>query len=1311
MNTQGLLNFQTPGLSANVTPSAPQFIEQKLIGGQVQIGQPAQQIGPSSEAAMYGALAEIAQGTAKGLDNFGRISSMIEKNKIEKAKLAFDEIDAMEDLDPEAKVEEFDKRTKDIYTPILGEDWRKELTNRSNKQWLSTPARNAYEEMRYNKALGEWRNRPENQGGLDTPEEIDRFQQEYAFRYPSANFNDWFKRERGTTVAGVSINKGKRLVLDFKTLLDTMYDVPTKEEFAEYTLNSSNPAIQKQFEEKFPKFLELMGTLNIAGGPEVVYETIYNHIKGSYLDTELSGRQIPPSVVEAILPELDSLVTGKVSQFMSLHFEESAIKQAQAATTGVIMADASFQNKKDIKSYLDEFIDPVSAIGLKERSSFIYALVPQILTTKQDQPAFARLPFYKQVEQIRTEIITWYQSKDAQGNSVNKQKFDKLLKGTFGEGITFDSWLNGITGTLASSDTGKTIVKTQTDRVINDLNLGKTILELPGLTNPEYFINERERQLSELLGIPKEIVEQFNTLVESDDDELGRFVNNATIEEFYNNLTDAQKAELSQRGFSENNLEQLTRVLSAYADMKYTSVGKGSSGSKEITGIPDAGALGHVIRSRAINPNDETFRATVLHFLKLPPKEQAEIAARAPHFYHQVQLLQTENTAFNTLIREKRETLVKTIEQVQNDPTLPESEKKPIIDYLNQSLAILPQAPIGLYNLKDNYGNPIPLKVVSPTGFAAQGKAFLTESTPGSPANQLNQNGIEHYLRIEYFASRLAQEQQPTPERTAFFNEFEQLLKQVGSSNFAEVSRDNPMLIYSIAAVLSGIRKGDPTGQISSYVSGMDSELTKMLGVLISGAADYNGGVLYSLNTQDENHPMNRRIKTLGAFLDVTTGPLAQNGYGGSNELLPREYGISKPADRLQEISSVKIGLVQKTGQNSYRDPRVIQNLANVFNFGTSTGQTNSEAFRDAISNLFPDIKVPAGSQVFLTDVNGATVAYDWNSLNPEQQAQYYLTHFFERTGDTGVKFIASWLQEIEQNPQVFQDPNLFSSAGRYIVTELPMAVSGQRQSSITQYHTENNVTIGTQERFAWNWFGTVNPSQTFSHRPERVVDAKNYRRAELFDLAQGLRGTSANVLNQDATIPWATVGSEFTVGDATYLIGETTTESRFIVESLLSQEPNYQQYSFWVKTLGGQPVNETEFNRVVTETSKNNPLLRPPMRDVGLPRETRLIKNVDLDVVKAPLAAVMLRLNPTEGSKLLDTDLNGNYHLGLSVDNGLLQVEIGKQRYTLPGNLKEVYLKPGQYTNENDLTRRRNYTEYLRQEWLKLQRTHKVTQ
>ena len=82
---------------------------------------------------------------------------------------------------------------------------------------------------------------------------------------------------------------------------------------------------------------------------------------------------------------------------MTLHFSENVIREAQNAVTGVISASSTFQNTRNVQTFLNDLIGPLSSIDSKERYSYLSSLIPSIYETLTQSPEFASLQYYKQV--------------------------------------------------------------------------------------------------------------------------------------------------------------------------------------------------------------------------------------------------------------------------------------------------------------------------------------------------------------------------------------------------------------------------------------------------------------------------------------------------------------------------------------------------------------------------------------------------------------------------------------------------------------------------------------------------------------------------------------------------------------------------------------------------------------------------------------------------------------------------------------------------------------------------------------------------
>jgi hypothetical protein len=148
MNLSQLLNFGNVQPNTQVRPSSPDFIQQNVVGGQIQVGEPQRvgtnYVGESTEAAMFFALAEAARGVGQGIDTYGKMSLQIDEAKRRKAQAKIGEIANEEAWTPEQKMEETNKVLRETSTDFIGTTWKDETSNQAFRGFMSRDAYNAW---------------------------------------------------------------------------------------------------------------------------------------------------------------------------------------------------------------------------------------------------------------------------------------------------------------------------------------------------------------------------------------------------------------------------------------------------------------------------------------------------------------------------------------------------------------------------------------------------------------------------------------------------------------------------------------------------------------------------------------------------------------------------------------------------------------------------------------------------------------------------------------------------------------------------------------------------------------------------------------------------------------------------------------------------------------------------------------------------------------------------------------------------------------------------------------------------------------
>lgn len=262
VNIQNLLKLGKNTPLGAVSPGSPSFRQSSFQGGQVQVGSPTQQIGPTSEEAMYASLSEIAGGVQQGINNFTEIQGRIEKNRIESARQKYKEIftkDYVESLDdpttktggylkPEDKLNEWNSYIKEIWTPLSGSTWIDEINTEAYNAFGSREAQDKFEKERYEREsylfFSDPKNTPSmNQNSPVAKMEFDAF---YLSKYPTADGNYWFRSKKQENVSLFQMQEDSLAKQSLEESLSEIVQVPPLEIAKAVAESNSDAAVEMQ---------------------------------------------------------------------------------------------------------------------------------------------------------------------------------------------------------------------------------------------------------------------------------------------------------------------------------------------------------------------------------------------------------------------------------------------------------------------------------------------------------------------------------------------------------------------------------------------------------------------------------------------------------------------------------------------------------------------------------------------------------------------------------------------------------------------------------------------------------------------------------------------------------------------------------------------------------------------------------------------------------------------------------------------------------------------------------------------------------
>jgi hypothetical protein len=1267
INTENLLKIGPIQPDSNTNITQPNYKTSQFSGGQVQLGQVAQQVGPTGDAAMFQALADIASGGAKAINIFADVSSSIDKAKIKDAEVYFGELNTRSDLTPDKKQEEFDKYIKDIWTPVLGDTWRRQMALEVDKNWTSTEARNKYESSRYETEYNSWKRQPENSGRTETNELIQEFNTQYETKFPSAKYNDWFTEVTTKVNSAIAIKNAEQAVIDFRGSIEVGYQIPSKEALNAY-YNSANMEENLKFEQMYARFFELKASIDNTSDFATMNGYVYNHLAEA-LQPEI--QKLPPDAAQMVAYELDQIAQSKTKEIFSLIQSEniSRIKTQSALNLGSNEND--YQLTRNTNAFLETFTQNVGNLTQLERRSQVDNLIPFIwktLSTGNSQEAidFRALPLDKQVEQVSTTFKTWYESTKSNFKTITGIMPDQLdnfiAKGSFA--VVSDEKLGGTSVSLSLNSLGESASQT------------KNLFTLQSEEQVQKTIEAYRNNAAQTLGISVESLQQLSYITNQ---QGGVALSTESLTEtWFKGLPDKEKTTLIQRGYTANSFAKLDNFRTKYVDLEtsaLTALTRQTTGTGTGTTNPTLKLSDSEIKAKLIM--DPSFMGTALasRSILLDPKQRASLDQETQASLAKVDnILGDMEIRFNAFISERGRI---EREAGSTNPRIPTS--------------------LRLFTDKDNTLIPV---AVSPQEML---KKLEVDST-----GSLTPKGIEAVLRLEFIAMEMAKLEPTNTEATNFKTQTLTLLREVASSGFAKVLTEDPQRIYALTHTFAGLSQGDPTFISAQAFTGQDSDQLKSMVALLKTAHSLSGGLLDTtpgdsgdpnirfgykqtstgalrLLSEEEknrynNHPMKRTMDSWRVAMDVFASPIATRGEGSMNPLISGSF--NKPQSIKDEVSNVFAAFTM-AGPNSYRDEGALVELIRRFNFpGATTDTEKVSAFGNAMwnitGNVYPRVGEDSSILVQVPSDNGF-IKKRWNSLSPEEQIGVYLADLHKVDGPSTEMLFTGWLRS-SSNPGVKDVYNLdmFVGTAGYLMEDLIKP-------------RVNPVGGVTPRRYLNRTF--ENTAQDTSQQTNIVYDGRIVSRRDLFNQAQGIGLYQYKVNTESVTTDWVSPGVFETkpiqtgtdnngnpiITNQTVRIGEVTSEDQFVITTQLSaamdpDEQGYAYYEWWAKLIGQTPVDAANYRMAVSKLTIDPSKFRTPATTIG--SSGMPMYGADQGyLMRPPLFSVIGALHKV--------DLTDN-NVEISVDHkGDMRYHIGAKSYLVNSNPP---LSPKtQFSNAND--------------------------
>jgi hypothetical protein len=578
VNIQQLLNLN-PVSPTQVSPTPVDYSTSSFQGGGFRPGQLAP-LPKSSEQSMYEALSNIAGAVGQGIDTFSKITSQIDKERINKVEAEWERLDAL-DIDPRDKVTEFNKYVSGVETPITGETWKDRIAARVSKSW-GKEAFEKFVESEYTEQVKRW---PKYDGKMG-PVRTQEFLSEFNAKNPSLTGSDF--------ISGLSLGTQAKLreQEDLLTANNLIQAVDTEYKYSPEQISGlANKSLDieelRKTSPKVVKALELAASSKSSDDFDSAFTRIYYEELVPLLGV------LDPEVQYNALLKLDQVRT-------------TLSKELWKSSQIIMQGNNQFKLKSNLDSSLLTFTAAPNQLGLQSLSKEAISLLPDVpVANQRDYLGGIAGAVYSALSSNKWPEHTGFSSLP-----VNSQieTLEKVLKEVFPEEVLFGSADKPNSGVLKEGALGPVqSYQEAIDQIVKGFVVSKAGVELQGSTLQSIasatetidaqakigmaagktitfaaLSSDFIKAVSDKTGISSAIIEQIFLVEKKDEngvtvkDENGKVV-------FQPNLASAQEIlknrevrfALSRAGIGE---PQLNEILKLHASLLPTGGGKGGGG-------------------------------------------------------------------------------------------------------------------------------------------------------------------------------------------------------------------------------------------------------------------------------------------------------------------------------------------------------------------------------------------------------------------------------------------------------------------------------------------------------------------------------------------------------------------------------------------------------------------------------------------------------------------------------------------------------------------------------------------------------------
>jgi hypothetical protein len=940
VNSQGLLGFNQAAPSVEIAAPAPQFIESRSVGGQMQVAQPRQQVGPSSEEASYAALAQIAGGVAKGLDVFADIGSRLEKEKVQKAQLLFDEIDADETIDGNTKFTKLEDGLKEIYTPLLGENWKKDINNRVKKQWLSEDAMDSFEKRRYNSELGDFLNsRNLDRNSQITPELLDVFQQEYENRHPLARQVSWYQTTKADNKAKVAINATHSTRVRVKAAVDSLMQLPSESTFNEYT-STNDPKVKREIEQNYPAYFDLANKIPNDASGEEVFDLVTSYVRDA-LQPQLQN--VPDDIKEEILRAVDSSIVEKAPMFNLLKRVQKSMAAESEAGSNIAAAVNVFNANKKTNDLLVQVAANISILPPNQRQGIVSSLVPKVFQAKLDEtPGVSPHEIWEKIKEDFDEFTNW----------------DTVLPA----GIDYQTWIKVQKDALISTPEWKNRVGNALNETALDLGVIKPLAPMLPKNVVEARLEAVYTSLAKSVGIPEDKQSEFVQYLFS----AGRgvvggvdtiFLDHSSFRDWWNQMPGDLKTILKDNGFEKD----------SYADLKTKMYGMVFDGIN--------------IQIQSGSKQEETGSVSQLRELPTPEEASISLLTASPAKIEGIRSAIKDPSILGQLNEKDRVEMITEIGQLNHVATtlpgwLDETVKKLKLDNASDwNLSAGVQQVMDL-DPAESSDRILGLSGVRPMNFSKRNIADQN--------GRLTPDGLGDLLIYRHMLHHMFRNGYDTPELREYVTDFKTILTNIKERGIDRVPFNE---LYTAVTIAQAIQDSGKTADIvSSFGIGSDSISAFSIMAAMPMAS------FVEINSFDSRFKTNaEQVKQL---LSVAAQFQGAGDFGDRGN--PIHFSLSQSRTGYKSIGADLIA-TSNLGSNDYRKPEVLQSTVRALGFGSS------ELFYKFVGTLvdLPEWNSSSGAYVSIQDANGNKTTKQLKDFGDSDKVLFALERLSNAQGTT----------------------------------------------------------------------------------------------------------------------------------------------------------------------------------------------------------------------------------------------------------------------------------------------------------------------